>query len=259
MVYRIKHGVFRRICARAKSKPERRYAMFIDEINRGNISKIFGELITLLEPDKRAHYDKDGNCISGMELTLPYSGERFGVPVNLNVYGAMNTADQSLVRLDKALRRRFKFKELMPDVGVIREMDNRGIIKDENGGEIDLGQLLEAINRRIRFLSDREHMIGHSYFTKVKSFPHLQQVMRHEVLPLLQDYFYEDWSRIQRVLRDHDGTQSKSHQIVCDKQDKAKQIFGFPCPDYEAKKVYYEIVEEITPEAVRKIYEHDEP
>ena len=259
MVYLVKHGVFRRICKSAKEDPEGRYAIFIDEINRGNISKIFGELITLLEPDKRAHYDKDGNLLRGMELTLPYSGERFGVPANLNVYGAMNTADQSLVRLDKALRRRFKFKELMPDVNVIRNRGDKGIVKDESGEEIDLGKLLEEMNKRIRFLSSREHMIGHSYFTKVESWADLQQVMQDEVLPLLRDYFYEDWSRIQLVLRDHDGTRSHQHQIVIDKKVTEEQIFGFTYSDDEDKKVYYEVTKEITPESVRKIYEPDKP
>ena len=256
VVYRVEPGVFRRICARAKSDPGRRYAMFIDEINRGNISKIFGELITLLESDKRAHYDEDGKCIGGMELTLPYSGDSFGVPANLDVYGAMNTADRSIALLDTALRRRFEFKELMPDAGIIPGSDGDGAIEDGEGGGIDLRLLLEAMNRRIRFLLDREHMIGHSYFMDVETFEDLRRVMFRKVLPLLQEYFYEDWSRIQLVLRDRIGEERNPPQIVRDEQVEELQVLGFDHDDYEDKVEYEKVSEEeITPDAIRKIYE----
>lgn len=256
VVYRVEPGVFRRICARARSDPGRRYAMFIDEINRGNISKIFGELITLLEPDKRAHYDEDGNCTGGMELTLPYSGDSFGVPANLDVYGAMNTADRSIALLDTALRRRFEFEELMPDASIIPGSDGDGAIEDGEGGSIDLRRLLEAMNRRIRFLLDREHMIGHSYLMDVETFEDLRRVMFRKVLPLLQEYFYEDWSRIQLVLRDRKGEERNSPQIVRDEQVEELQVLGFDHDDYEDKVEYEKVSEEeITPDAIRKIYE----
>ena len=256
VIYRVELGVFRRICARAKSDPERRYAMFIDEINRGNISKIFGELITLLEPDKRARYDEDGNCIGGMELTLPYSGDSFGVPENLDVYGAMNTADRSIALLDTALRRRFEFEELMPDADIIPGADGEGDIEDDEGGSIDLRRLLESMNQRIRFLLDREHMIGHSYFMDIESFADLRKVLSRRVLPLLQEYFYEDWSRIQLVLRDRIGDDQNPPQIIRDERMEEQQILGFDHDDYEDKDEYEKASEsEITPAAVRKIYE----
>ena len=230
--------------------------MFIDEINRGNISKIFGELITLLEPDKRARHDKGGNRIGGMELTLPYSGDLFSVPENLDMYGAMNTADRSIALLDTALRRRFEFEELMPDAGIIPGADGEGNIEDGESGSIDLRQLLESMNRRIRFLLDREHMIGHSYFMDIKAFAELRRVLTRKVLPLLQEYFYEDWSRIQLVLRDRIGEDRNSPQIIRDEPVEEMQVLGFDHDDYE-DKVEYEKVEEskITPAAVRKIYE----
>ena len=256
MAYRVEPGVFRRICARAKSDPERRYAMFIDEINRGNISKIFGELITLLEPDKRARYDEEGDCVSGMELTLPYSGDLFGVPENLDVYGAMNTADRSIALLDTALRRRFEFEELMPDADIIPGADGEGNIEDGEGGSIDLRRLLESMNQRIRFLLDREHMIGHSYFMDIESFADLRKVLSRRVLPLLQEYFYEDWSRIQLVLRDRIGDDQNLPQIIRAERMEEQQILGFDHDDYEDKDEYEKVAEsEITPAAVRKIYE----
>ena len=256
VIYRVEPGVFRRICARAKSDPDRRYAMFIDEINRGNISKIFGELITLLEPDKRAYYDEDGKCIGGMELTLPYSGDSFGVPVNLDVYGAMNTADRSIARLDWALRRRFDFEELEPDASIIQGVDGDGLIDDGESGRIDLRRLLKEMNRRIRFLLDREHRVGHSYFMDVKTFEDLRRVMFRKVLPLLEEYFYEDWSRIQLVLRDRIGEERNPPQIVRDEQVEELQVLGFDHDDYEDKVEYEKVSEEeITPDAIRKIYE----
>ena len=256
VIYRVEPGVFHRICARAKSDPKHRYAIFIDEINRGNISKIFGELITLLESDKRARYDEDGNCIGGMELTLPYSRGLFGVPENLDVYGAMNTADRSIALLDTALRRRFEFEELMPNAGIIPGSDGDGAIEDGDGDSIDLRRLLEAMNQRIRFLLDREHMIGHSYFMDVETFEDLRRVMCRKVLPLLQEYFYEDWSRIQLVLRDCKGEERNPPQIVRDERVEELQVLGFDYDDYEDKVEYKKVSEEeITPDAIRKIYE----
>ena len=194
--YRVVPGIFKRICQKAKADPEQRYAIFIDEINRGNIASIFGELITLIEPDKRVTYGDDGTVESGMTLTLPYSSEQFGVPANLDIYGAMNTADRSIALLDTALRRRFEFEELMPDTSVIEGSQGNGTIKDGKGGIIDLRTLLKTVNRRILFLLNRDMTIGHSYFINVRSFTDLKKVLLSRIIPLLQEYFYEDWHRI---------------------------------------------------------------
>lgn len=255
--YRVVPGVFKRICQKAKADPEQYYAIFIDEINRGNIASIFGELITLIEPDKRVTYGDDGTVESGMTLTLPYSGEQFGVPTNLDIYGAMNTADRSIALLDTALRRRFEFEELMPNMKMINGSQGNGIIEDEEGETIDLRKLLETINLRIQFLLNRDMTIGHSYFMKVRDFEGLKKVLLLRIIPLLQEYFYEDWHRIQLVFRDVGPNGEKLEpQIIRHKPLREEEIIGFDHDDFEDSFEYRVADEdEITPEAVRKVYE----
>ncbi|MEW8063547.1 MAG: AAA family ATPase [Candidatus Thiodiazotropha endolucinida] len=255
--YQVVPGVFKRICQRAKADPDQRYAIFIDEINRGNIAKIFGELITLVEEDKRAIYNDAGDLKSGMELTLPYSGTRFGVPENLDVYGTMNTADRSIALLDTALRRRFQFKELMPDAGVISGSRGDGYIEDGDGGVINLRVLLEAMNRRIRFLLNRDMTLGHAYFINVRDFGGLKEVLFNKIIPLLQEYFYEDWHRIQLVFRDvGPGGEKLEPQIVCHDTLNEEDVLGFDHDDFEDLTEYWIVdPDEITPDAVRKVYE----
>jgi 5-methylcytosine-specific restriction protein B len=255
VTYEVKPGVFKRLCARAKADPNRRYAIFIDEINRGNVSKVFGELITLLEPDKRVTYDGGGRLTTGLEVTLPYSGEIFGVPANLDVFGTMNTADRSIGLLDTALRRRFEFEELMPTPGAITGSSGDGIISDDDGGEIDLRQLLEIINRRITHLLHRDQTIGHAFLMKVKDFPTLKRVLVREIIPLLQEYFYEDWQRIRLVLADQ--TVPLEHQLVRLQSVPATELFSGAEDDVVQAAIRCSVTPEsdITPDAVRKVYE----
>ncbi len=255
--YLVVPGVFQRIAKKAKVDPGQKYAIFIDEINRGNIAKIFGELITLIETDKRAVYDESGNKSDGMELTLPYSGALFGVPANLDIYGTMNTADRSIALLDTALRRRFKFKELMPDPALISGSRGDGYIEDGEGGVINLRALLDSMNRRIRFLLNRDMTLGHAYLMNVRDFSGLTDVLLNQIIPLLQEYFYEDWQRIQLVFSDIDQSdQKKEPQIICHKKMNAQDILGFDHDDFE--DLYeYRIApgDDITPDSIRKIYE----
>lgn len=185
--YAIENGVFKALCLRAQSDPENRYAIFIDEINRGNVSAIFGELITLIEPDKRL------GAVNEIKVRLPYSKTDFGVPGNVDIYGTMNTADRSVEALDTALRRRFSFVEVMPDPTYLEDISFHGF---------DLREVLECINARIEFLLDRDHTIGHSYFINVKGGDTvtLKDVFKNRVIPLLQEYFYHDYEKIALIL-----------------------------------------------------------
>lgn len=171
-------------------EPEPR-VLIIDEINRGNVSRIFGELITLIEPSKRE------GCDEALKVTLPYSKEEFSVPRNLYIIGTMNTADRSLSGLDIALRRRFDFVEMLPDVAALKGLRVAGIPIDD---------LLSTMNRRIEVLLGRDFMLGHAYFMRLKdsqAIEVLSDIFRRQVLPLLQEYFFEDWQKIAWVLNDH--------------------------------------------------------
>ena len=184
--YELRDGIFKRIAKAAHSRPDERFVLIIDEINRGNIAKIFGELITLIEDSRRLGQAEETFA------TLPYSQQPFSVPSNLYLIGTMNTADRSIQLLDTALRRRFKFRECMPNP------KHRLIATDVNG--VNCRELLQAINERIALLLDREHQIGHTYFLNVDSLDELASVFRESVFPLLQEYFFDDWAKIRAVL-----------------------------------------------------------
>jgi 5-methylcytosine-specific restriction protein B len=167
------------------------FVLIIDEINRGNVSRIFGELITLIEPSKRL------GAPESLTVTLPYSKKPFGVPQNVHLIGTMNTADKSLTGLDIALRRRFTFKEMPPKPTLLDMVIISGL---------SVGQMLRAMNQRIEVLLDRDHCIGHAYFLPLdqdRSIERLSAIFKQQVLPLLQEYFFEDWERIGWVLNDH--------------------------------------------------------
>ena len=191
VAYHIEDGVFKQLCKKAALDPENRYAIFIDEINRGNVSAIFGELITLIEQDKR----KDAS--NAMSALLPYSKKQFSVPQNVDIYGTMNTADRSVEALDTALRRRFSFEEMLPQPELLKD-------KGENGsgkvGNIVLEELLITINERIEALVDRDHTIGHAFFMEVYSLDSLRNVFANKVIPLLQEYFYGDYAKMEMVI-----------------------------------------------------------
>ena len=235
--YEIKPGAFLRLCDRARENPMQQYAMVIDEINRGNISKIFGELITLIEPDKRDPLDGGKPPI---ELTLAYSGEKFSVPANLDIIGTMNTADRSLALLDTALRRRFDFVPLLPDTRADEDPDQPHsaplaglMVPTTQAGEINVRLMLERINERIEALYDRDHTVGHAYFTHLKDvdrkdrFSELKTVFRNKIIPLLEEYFFEDWQKIRLVLGDNQK-KDKQHQFVHEisREEDLLDLFG---------------------------------
>ena len=208
-VYNIRDGVFKTAANTAKLNKNKNFVLIIDEINRGNISKIFGELITLIEDDKRLGEENE------IIVTLPYSGEQFGVPPNLYIIGTMNTADRSLVQLDTALRRRFDFEEMMPKYHFtddIKKLINDKVRIDElhwsNSGkvnDIDLSLFLYKLNQKICKEYDREHQIGHSYLMKVGDLTELQRAWENRIMPLLQEYFYSSLDSLAQV----NGSKSK--------------------------------------------------
>ncbi len=189
--YDVKAGIFKNICDDARNNKDSNYVLIIDEINRGNISKIFGELITLIEDSKRA-----GNK-EQLTLTLPSSNKPFGVPKNLYIIGTMNSSDRSLTSVDIALRRRFEFIEMQPQPKVLKDIDIKEL------GKNAVSNILEVMNKRIKVLLDRDHCIGHAYFTPLIEDPSLENLMHifeKRIIPLLQEYFFDDWTKINLVL-----------------------------------------------------------
>ena len=235
--YTIHSGIFKKICERARNDKDKNYVLIIDEINRGNISKIFGELITLLEPSKRLGETEE------LKIRLPYSGEEFGVPKNLYILGTMNTADRSIALLDIALRRRFNFIEMPPKYNLLKTINCKE-------GEINLQDLLKAINTRIEFLLDKDHLIGHSYFINIKTFEDLKEVFKNSIMPLLQEYFYDDFEKIKFVLNikdDEDDKDDKDNNSIIRKEKIESEYIPKTLPKNFPKslknKTIYEINE----------------
>lgn len=196
--YEYNKGVFKEICQQANSDPDNNYLLIIDEINRGNISKIFGELITLIEINKRVMPNGERifeNTVTKDEqllVTLPYTKSKFGVPNNLYILGTMNTSDRSIASIDIALRRRFKFVEMMPNSDLVADF------------ECNFKEIFEKLNTKIKILLDRDHQIGHSYFIKTKyaeaDINILKEIWFSEILPLLNEYFYCDWEKLKLII-----------------------------------------------------------
>lgn len=192
---------------------KKNHVFIIDEINRGNISKIFGELITLIESSKRIGQPE------GMRAKLPYSQQLFGVPDNVYIIGTMNTADRSIATIDTALRRRFRFKEMMPDADVLK-----GISVED----ISVSEMLARMNKRISVLYDREHTIGHAYFIPLRDNPTIEQlaeIFENAIVPLLQEYFYEDYEKIRLVLGDN-NKDNKEEQFIVVVENDYNELFG---------------------------------
>ncbi len=189
VIYEVEDGLFKRICRSAAEAPERRYVLIIDEINRGNIASIFGDLITLIEPDKRS------GAAEALSVTLPYSRSKFAAPANLFLIGTMNTSDRSTAALDLALRRRFAFRELRPQPHLIPHLATEPL-----AAGIDLELLLTTINGRLERLLDRDHCIGHAYFLRVHTLADLRRLFGEVILPQLQAYFFNDLGKIGLVL-----------------------------------------------------------
>lgn len=226
--YEVRPGAFKDLCRKARLAPDQRFAMVIDEINRGNISKIFGELITLIEPDKREGAE---NAIS---VTLPYSGESFSVPPNIDIIGTMNTADRSLALLDTALRRRFEFVPVLPDARDESGAPLFGLRVTLGGQVIDIPRMLYVINQRVEALYDHDHCIGHAYFTSLAQVPDgderlvaLSQVFSNRIVPLLEEYFFEDWQKIRLVLADNQKPEVAQFVVESeDHEEDLARLFG---------------------------------
>lgn len=239
--YKIEKGIFYKACERAAElagfaslqdcisasdrnekmdeaiKEKKIVLLCIDEINRANVSAVFGDLISLIEPSKRIGADNE------MIVQLPYSKEDFAVPANLMIVGTMNTADRSIQLLDSALRRRFRFEELLPDYEKIENATAKGI--------------LQKINARIRCLLDKDHQIGHSYFIEAKNDLDIFNALKDSVIPLLEEYFYNDAQKIRQILNENDNTDNAFYV----KDEEAENASRLIQNDYDDEKTFYQL------------------
>lgn len=216
----------------------KKYVLIIDEINRGNISKIFGELITLLEEDKRI------GTTNHVTVSLPYTKEQFALPSNLYIIGTMNTSDKSIAQIDVALRRRFSFEEIMPSYEDLEEID-----------EIDVSKLLETINKRVEFLLDRDHLIGHAYFVRINTLDELIDTVTKKIIPLLQEYFYGDNEKVGMVLGGIDNKENNEYIVYKENINSDDLFKGFRNISDLGTKENFVVNKEISKDMIRRVYE----
>ena len=247
--YSPKDGVFKSLCDRASAKPEKQFAIFIDEINRGNISEIFGELISLIEIDKR-----EGET-GALSVVLPYSKSLFSIPTNINLYGTMNTADRSIDQIDIALRRRFKFRPMLPSAKAIEdELHLQGYDAHDIDG-VDLIKLFNTMNVRIEILLDSQHLLGHALFIGCKSLEDISNTIKNSVIPLLEEYFYDDVQKIQLIFNDLDDngdlrpTAIYRHNILV-----ADDYFPYTGDYMIDDKKHFSVSNNITKDSLEQIY-----
>lgn len=250
IVYNPQDGIFKRICETARKNPSKQYALFIDEINRGNISEIFGELISLIELDKR-----QGQYCE-LEAVLPYSKTPFTVPNNLNVIGTMNSADKSIATIDIALRRRFDFVNITCDYRELNKALKVRGIDSKNIDGIDIIKLLKVINMRIELLLDSNHIIGHAFFMKISCFQDIKNIFQKKIIPLLEEYFFYDLQKIQMILNDidEDGNLLKNAIYNHEELEPDKLLTFVGEYAIETKKIY-SVNENFEKESVIKIYD----
>ena len=248
--YSIQDGIFKQLCQKAIDNPHKQYALFIDEINRGNIAEIFGELISLIETDKR----KGQYC--ELETILPYSKKPFSVPSNLDIIGTMNSADKSIAGIDIALRRRFEFVNRPCNYDSLKNTISANGIDPNNVEGIDIIGLLKTLNQRLELLLDENHIIGHAYFIKVKSVADIIDVIRNKIIPLLEEFFFDDLQKIQLVFNDLDENgELRTNAIYTHKELEVEKILPF-VGDYEIEnKKTYNPNKKISVESIVKIYQ----
>lgn len=250
--YKAKDGIFKKICTRAINNPDKNYILIIDEINRGDISSIFGELFTLLEDSKR----KGENEIESLSINLPYSKDDKGnpkkleVPDNLYILATMNTVDKSIALIDVALRRRFEFIECLPETNLDEFMEI------ENKLDINISKFLKVINERISILKNEHYQIGHSYFLNINSLEDLENVIRKNILPLLQEYFYDDWKSICAVLNQSYRFPEQNKLLVKINQN-IENLFNREFNDLVEfrNKDIFRLKENLTIESFQEVYE----
>lgn len=248
--YKKVDGVFKLICDEARKDSNRQYALFIDEINRGNIADIFGELISLIEIDKRE------NSKNSLEITLPCSKELFSVPKNLNIIATMNSVGKSISTIDIALRRRFDFIDFNTDYNQLKVMLKNQGIDAENFHGINLVKLLLIINKRITFLLDEQHNIGHAFFNNIKSFDDLKKIFVNKIIPTLEEYFFDDLEKIQHIFNDLDEDNNlHKYSIYNHSSLLSNDLFTNLTSDYPEEKKTFFINNDITESSFIKVYE----